>query len=118
MRLDILTNYILNVDKEQDKEEIRIRIQGSSLLITEQWESSIYLRLHQVVFDSVKLFVNNSMRSDQEIRAVVAAVKSFNQFIDETMPESWMKIDFASKHRQTYCSTFERFKCFARTHCL
>ena len=39
------------------------------------------------------------MRSDQEIRAVVAAVKSFNQFIDETMPESWMKIYFASKHK-------------------
>ena len=39
------------------------------------------------------------MRSDQEIRAVVAAVKSFNQFIDETIPESWMKIDFASKHK-------------------
>lgn len=35
------------------------------------------------------------MRSDQEIRAVVAAVKSFNQFLDETMPESWMKINSA-----------------------
>lgn len=48
LRLDILTNYILNVDhdQEQDKEEIRIRIQGSSLFLTEQWESSTYLRLH------------------------------------------------------------------------
>ena len=99
LRLDILTNYVLNVDKEQDKEEIRIRIQGSSLFLIEQRESSTYLRLHQVVFDSVKLLVKNSMRSDQEIRAVVAAVKSFNQFIDETMPESWMNIYFASKHK-------------------
>lgn len=48
LRLDIITNYILNVDKEQDKEEIRIRIQGSSLFLTEQWESSTYLRLYQV----------------------------------------------------------------------
>lgn len=99
LRLDILTNYVLNVDKDQDKEEIRIRIQGSSLFLIGQRESSTYLRLHQVVFDSVKLLVNNSMRSDQEIRAVIAAVKSFNQFIDETMPESWMKIYFASKHK-------------------
>ena len=95
LRLDILTNYVLNVDKDQDKEEICIRIQGSSLFLIEQRESSTYLRLHQVVFDSVKLLVNNSMRSDQEIRAVIAAVKSFNQFLDETMPESWMKINFA-----------------------
>ena len=87
LRLDILTNYILNTGKDQDKEEIGIQIQGSSLILTGKEEDGVYIRLHQVVHDIVKLVVKDFLRADEQARAVDIAVRSFNQFI-ETIPRS------------------------------
>ena len=85
LRLDILTNYILNTGKDQDKEEIGIQIQGSSLILTGKEEDGVYIRLHQVVHDIVKLVVKDFIKADEQARAVDIAVRSFNQFI-ETIP--------------------------------
>ncbi|XP_067020528.1 uncharacterized protein [Acropora muricata] len=94
LRLDILTNYVLNVDKHQDKEDIGLRIQGSSLILIDKRKDGVYIRLHNVVHDIVKLSViNDSMNSNEHVRNVDAAVMSFNQFIDETIPWSWNKLD-------------------------
>ena len=99
LRLDILTNYILNVDKDQDKEEIGIQIQGSSLLITERDEDGVHIRLHQVVHDTAKLIVKDCMALGDHVRIVDAAVKSFSHFIEETMPEPWNELDSVIESR-------------------
>ena len=99
LRLDILTNFILNVDKDQDKEEIGIQIQGSSLLLIEKDEDGVYIRLHQVVHDIVKLVVKDCMEPGEHARAVDAAVKSFNQFIDESILETTVRLGKSSECR-------------------
>ncbi|XP_068755090.1 uncharacterized protein [Montipora capricornis] len=94
LRLDILTNYVLNVDKHQDKEDIGLRIQGSSLILIDKRKDGVHIRLHQVVHNIVKLTViNDSMNSNEHVRNVHAAVMSFNQFIDETIPWTWNELD-------------------------
>lgn len=94
LRLDILTNYVLNVCRGQDKEDIGLRIQGSSLILIDKRKDGVYIRLHQVVHDIVKLTViNDSMNSNEHVRIVHAAVMSFNQFIEETIPWTWDKLD-------------------------
>ena len=99
LKLDFLTNYILIVDKDQDKEEIGIQIQGSSLFLIEKQQDGVYIRQHQVVHDIVKLVVQECMDTDGHARAVDAAVKSFNQFIHETMPNSWDELDSVPESR-------------------
>ena len=94
LRLDILTNYVLNVDKQQDREDIGLRIQGSSLILIDKRNDGVYIRLHQVVHNIVKLTViNDSMNWNEHVRNVHAAVMSFNQFIDETIPWTWDELD-------------------------
>ena len=95
LKLDFLTNYILIVDKDQDKEEIGIQIQGSSLFLIEKQQDGVYLRQHAVV----KLLCKDSMNNDERARAVGAAVKSFNQFIDKVIPTSWYELDSIAESR-------------------
>ena len=100
IKLDILTNYILNVYKEGDKEEIGIQIQGSSLLLMEKEQDGVYLRLHQVVYDMVKLLVKDCMETDNEVQAADAAIKSFTQYIYEATPGRWIELDLCAKGRR------------------
>jgi len=93
VKLDFLSNYILIVDKDQDKEEIGIQIQRSSLFLIEKPQDGVYIRQHQVVHDIINTLVKDCMDTVGQVRAVDAAVKSFNQFIHETMPDSWYKFD-------------------------
>lgn len=94
LRLDILTNYVLILDKHQDNEDIGLRIQDSSLILIDKRKDGVYIRLHNVVHSIVKLSViNDSMNSNEHVRNVHAAVMSFNQFIDETIPWTWNELD-------------------------
>ncbi|KAJ7369769.1 hypothetical protein OS493_036555 [Desmophyllum pertusum] len=55
IRLDIVINYILNVDEEtKDEEMILMRIQRCSLLLLEEEESGVYIRAHRIVLDVFK----------------------------------------------------------------
>ncbi|KAJ7383716.1 hypothetical protein OS493_026246 [Desmophyllum pertusum] len=79
LRLDIVTNYILDVQKEiEDKEAISMRILRCSLLLFEEEKSGVHIRIHQVVHDAI-----NTVIKDQHLQAVNGAVRSFSQFIAE-----------------------------------
>ena len=94
LRLDILTNYVLSQTIGQDKEDIGLGIQGSSLILIDKRTDGVYIRLHQVVHDIVKLIViNDRMDSNERVRIVRAAVIAFNMFIEETIPWTWDKLD-------------------------
>lgn len=100
VRLDILTNYILNyVGEDYDKEDIGIHIQGSSLVVIESEQNVVYVRCHQVVHKVIKLVLKGCMDTDAHARAVDAAVKSFIKFIDETIPEVWNELDSIAETR-------------------
>ena len=98
LKLDILTNYILNMGADQDKDEICSQMQGSSLMLTQKEEDGVYIRLHQVVHDIVKLVVKDLIRADEQAGAADMAVRSFNQFI-ETMPRDWTNRNSIAKSR-------------------
>ena len=82
LHLDIVVNYVLNVDKHVDKEEIAIQIQGYSLLLFNNRENGVYLSVHQVVHDVIKSEIIECQEFHGYVQAVDVAVTSFNQFID------------------------------------
>ena len=97
---DILINYVLNIDKEiKDKEIIRMRIQRCSLLLFEEDESGVYIRVHQVVHDVINS-LTEGLSVSQRLQSANAAVGSFNQFIDDNLLLDWNNLDSLvnSKH--------------------
>ncbi|KAL9955411.1 hypothetical protein ACROYT_G036729 [Oculina patagonica] len=85
LSLDILINYILNVDERiRDKEMISVRIQRCSLLLFEEEESGVFIRVHQVVRDAILMASRTEDRPmSQQLQSVDAAVRSFSQFIED-----------------------------------
>ena len=59
LSLNIVVNYILNVDEEiGDKDVIGKRVQRCSLLLLEE-ETDVQIRLHQVVHDVINAVVRD-----------------------------------------------------------
>ena len=82
LNLEIVVNYVRNSDEElKDDDMIRIRIQRSELLLIEEDDSDVYIRVHQVVRHVIKSETQNS--SDCENRKIYhGAITSFYLFID------------------------------------
>ena len=107
LSLKIVLNYILNVDEEiTDKTMIRMRIQRSSLLLLEEDDSEVYIRVHQVVHDVTKTITKRNTES-QHLEAVHGAIKSFNQFIDDSVSKDFLELDSlaSSKHMTPHLTT-------------
>ena len=91
LNVDIAVSYLINVlehiDKE-DKEHIRKRFRGCSLLLLEEEEDGCYyIRVHQVVHDAMK-WVMSEYTENQTFKVVSEAVKSLNKFIVTIPPEN------------------------------
>ncbi|KAL9973759.1 hypothetical protein ACROYT_G020254, partial [Oculina patagonica] len=97
LHLDILMNYILNVDKDREREEIGIQIQGYSLLLFEERENCVFVSVHQIVHEIIKSVIKEQLESDGKPRVVDAAVRSFIQFIDSKLLNSWYEDDFLTE---------------------
>ena len=94
LSLDVGMNYITNVREEvdEDSELICMRIKKCSLLLFEEDESGCFIRVHQVVYDTIKTVMNDQPDS-QHLQAVNGAIASFNQFIDANPPENGHELD-------------------------
>ncbi|XP_044174628.1 uncharacterized protein LOC114967919 [Acropora millepora] len=89
LNLDIVTNYIQKVEENsdvntegefEDTDLIGLRIRKSSLLLLEEDNSEVYVRIHQVVRDVIQRLIKQ--HSETERFAVVhVSVLSLNQFI-------------------------------------
>ncbi|KAJ7390190.1 hypothetical protein OS493_026699 [Desmophyllum pertusum] len=100
LSLDIVINYILNVDEEiKDKEMISMRIQRCSLLLFEEEETAVYIRVHQVVHDVINTVITD-LPEIQRLQVVNSAVSSFTLFIVKNQSEDWDDLDslINSKH--------------------
>ncbi|PFX21312.1 Nephrocystin-3 [Stylophora pistillata] len=92
LHLDVLTNYILNIDEHVDKDVVAIQIEGYSLFLFEERENGVFIGMHQVVWDSIT-FVISHEESQGYAQTVCAAVKSFNEFIEIQPFNAWYDTD-------------------------
>ena len=83
LNLEIVVNYIRNDDEElNDNDMIRMRIQRSQLLLIEEDDSDVYIRVHQVVLNVIKSETQNSSHCENP-KICHGAITSFYQFIDD-----------------------------------
>ena len=77
---DIVINYIMEVDEEfQDEDMISMRIRRYSLLLFEEEENNVYIRVHGVVHYVINFLIKDYAK-DIYIEAVHGAVTSFSKF--------------------------------------
>ncbi|CAH3130946.1 unnamed protein product, partial [Pocillopora meandrina] len=83
LSLNIIEDFITSVDKEiQDKEMIRLKIQRCSLLMFERDETDVYIRVHQVVHNSIKT-VAAAHSNDKHNEVVSGVIGSFSRFVEK-----------------------------------
>jgi len=99
LSLEIVINYILNADEEiNDENVIRMRIQRSSLLLLDEDDGEVYIRVHQVVHDVIKTFTK-SYPENQRLEVLDGAMKSINQFMDDNLPSDLHDLDSLARSR-------------------
>ena len=87
LNVDVVVNYILNVDEGmKDEEMIIMKLQRCSLLLSHEDEFGFHIRLHQVVRDAIKS-LNKGYPESRHIKTLNCAVAAFNQFIDDNLPK-------------------------------
>ena len=83
LNLEIVINYIMNVDDDfKDDDMIRMQIQRSQLLLFEEYDGDVYIRVHQVVQNVIKSETKNYSGSEN-FKISFGAITSFHQFIDD-----------------------------------
>ena len=119
--VDVVVNYIKNVDEEmEDGEIIIMTLQRCSLLLLNEEETNVYIRVHQVVHDVIK-----SVKNDYPEKAVNGTISAFDQFIQDNLPknrEEWddsvMQSYNIVKHLQTFVLSFENLLSKENLSCL
>ena len=96
LSLDIVINYILNVDEEiDDKEMIGTRVQRCSLLLLDEEETGVHIRVHQVVHDVI-----NAVVQDYPMIQQLEAIRSFDQFMGDTLQGNLDEFDSLVSSKQ------------------
>ena len=93
LNLDIVINYIQKAEENRnvntgsefkDKDVIGLRIRKSSLLLLEEDNGEVYVRIHQVVRDAIQR-LTKQLSETERFEVVHESILSFNQFtIDRT----------------------------------
>ena len=87
LNVDVVVNYILNVDEGmKDEEMIIMKLQRFSLLLSHEDEFGFHIRVHQVVRDAIKS-LNKGYPESRHIKTLNCAVAAFNQFIEDNLPK-------------------------------
>ena len=119
--VDVVVNYIKNVDEEmEDREMIIMKLQRCSLLLLNEEETSVYIRVHQLVHDVIKSVIN-----DYPEKAVNGTISAFAQFIEDNLPtnrgewrDSVMQGYNIAKHLQTFVLSFENLLSTENLFCI
>ena len=87
LSLDIVVNYLKKVKEERrDPEILATRICKCSLLLFEEDDSGVYIRVHQVVHDVINT-VMKTLAKNKELEAIDGAILSFCQVIGHILVE-------------------------------
>ena len=83
LNIEIVLNYVRNADEElKDDDMIRMRIQRSQLLLFEEDDTGVYVRVHQVVRNVITSETKNSLDCEN-LEICHGAITSFNHFIND-----------------------------------
>ena len=83
LNLEIVINYVRNADEELKNDDmIRMRIQRSQLLLFEEDDTDVYIRVHQVVRNVITSETKNSLDCEN-LKICHGAITSFNHFIND-----------------------------------
>ena len=102
LNLDIVTNYIQKVQensdmntegKFNDKNVIGLMISKSSLLLLEEDNGEIYVRIHQVVRDVIQRLIKQHWET-QGFEVVEVSILSLNQFIVDRKTDDYTAKEF------------------------
>ena len=102
LNLDIVTNYIQKVEENSDmntegefndKNVIGLRISKSSLLLLEEDNGEIYVRIHQVVRDVIQRLIKQHWET-QGFEVVHVSILSLNQFIVDRKTDDYTAKEF------------------------
>ena len=87
LSLDIVVNYLKKVNEElEDPEILATRICKCSLLLFEEDDSGVYIRVHQIVHDVINT-VMKTLAKNKELEAIDGAILSFCQVIGHILVE-------------------------------
>ncbi|XP_044175305.1 uncharacterized protein LOC122958453 [Acropora millepora] len=102
LNLDIVTNYIQKIEENSDmntegefndKNVIGLRISKSSLLLLEEDNGEIYVRIHQVVRDVIQRLIKQHWET-QGFEVVEVSILSLNQFIVDRKTDDYTAKEF------------------------
>ena len=100
LSLEIVTNYIRNVNVEMDDEDaISMKIQRCCLLLFHQEKDAFFIRIHQVVHDAIRAVLKDYLKADK-LGAMKAAFVSFYQFVKDNRRDHLSSLDTFAKHAQ------------------
>ena len=81
LNIEIAVIYIRNVEIDlQDAEGIRMKIQRCPLLLFDEGESGVYIRVHQVTHDAISRLIKGKSH-EGELLTIKAILKSLSQFL-------------------------------------
>nr|XP_058952731.1 uncharacterized protein LOC131780124 [Pocillopora verrucosa] len=87
LSLEIVVNYLNKVNEElKDPDILATRICKCSLLLFEEDDSGVYMRVHQIVHDVINA-VMKTFAENKELEAVDGAILSFYQVIGHALVE-------------------------------
>ncbi|XP_015767790.1 PREDICTED: uncharacterized protein LOC107346505 isoform X2 [Acropora digitifera] len=113
LNLDIITNYVQKAEENSnmntkgelnDKDVIALRIRKSSLLLSEDNNTEIFVRTHQVVRDVIQRLIKH-LSETERFEVVHVSILSLNQFIVDRKNDDYNgftllvpHLSFLSKH--------------------
>ena len=81
LNLEIAVNYVCNVEIDlQDEENIRMKIRRCPLLLLDEEESGVYIRVHQVTHDAICRLIK-AKSEEGELLALNATFEAMSQFL-------------------------------------
>ncbi|XP_022810392.1 uncharacterized protein LOC111347409 [Stylophora pistillata] len=80
---DIVVDYIMEVEKELDGEdEIGVKISRCPMLLFDEEESGVYIRVHRVIHYVVNSVIKKSAK-DKQVKSLLRAASSFSRFKEQ-----------------------------------
>ena len=111
LNLEIAVNYICNVEIDlQDEENIRMQIRRCPLLLFDEEESGVYIRVHQVTHDSICRLIK-AKSEEGELLALNATVEAMFKFLKDNNELIGLKKFYSrekGRHIELHASTLMR----------
>ena len=111
LNLEIAVNYICKVEIDlQDEENIRMQIRRCPLLLLDEEESGVYIRVHQVTHDAICRLIK-AKSEEGELLALNATVEAMFKFLKDKNELIGLKKFYScekGRHIELHASTLMR----------